>query len=131
MVNDRGLILELEERLAAATNASDVMEFDDLFADDALLMMPDRPIVNGREAIVAHQREFFKSIKARITSIVAEVEILDSIVYVRGAFNYSMTPKMGGEGVTMRGKYINLYKRDEMQQWRIWRSINNVDHPHD
>ncbi|MBN4064359.1 nuclear transport factor 2 family protein [Dehalococcoides mccartyi] len=131
MADDRAIILELEERYAAAINASDVMEFDDLFAEDAMLMLPDRPAVNGREAIVSHQREFFRSIKATIKSIVAEVEILDSIVYVRGAFNYGMAPKMGGEAVMMRGKYINLYKLDEMKQWRIWRSINNIDHPHD
>jgi uncharacterized protein (TIGR02246 family) len=131
MPDDRTIILELEERYAAATNASDLNEFDDLFAEDAMLMMPDRPAVNGRQAIVAHQREFFKSIKAGIKSVVVEIELLDGIVYVRGAFNYAMAPKMGGEAVKMRGKYINLYKRDEMKQWRIWRSISNIDHPHD
>ncbi|NQW21334.1 MAG: nuclear transport factor 2 family protein [Chloroflexi bacterium] len=131
MSDERSLILELEERYAGATNASDIHEFDDLFAEDAILMLPDRPAVNGREAIVAHQREFFRSIKASIKSVVAEIEILESIAYARGAFNYSMAPKMGGEAVTMRGKYINVYKRDEMKQWRIWRSINNIDHPHE
>lgn len=131
MSEDRSAILELEERYAAATNASDVDEFDDILADDAMLMMPDRPAVSGRDSIVAHQREFFRSIKASIKSVVAEIELLDSIVYVRGAFNYAMAPKMGGEAVKMRGKYINLYKRDEMKQWRLWRSINNIDHPHD
>ena len=54
MADDRSLILELEERYVATTNASDLMEFDDLFAEDALLMMPDRPAVQGRGAIVAH-----------------------------------------------------------------------------
>jgi uncharacterized protein (TIGR02246 family) len=131
MSEDRSAILELEERYAAATNSSDVDEFDDILADDAMLMMPDRPAVSGRDTIVAHQREFFRSIKASIKSVVAEIELLDSIVYVRGAFNYAMAPKMGGEAVKMRGKYINLYKRDEMKQWRLWRSINNIDHPHD
>lgn len=131
MADDRSLILELEERYVAATNDSDVMEFDDLFAEDALLMLPDRPAVQGREAIVAHYREFFRSIKARIASIVAEVEVFETIVYARGAFNYSMAPKMGGEPIVMKGKFINLYKKDEMDEWRIWRSINNIDHPHE
>ena len=131
MSEDRSAIFELEEQYAAATNSSDVDEFDDILADDAMLMMPDRPAVSGRDTIVAHQREFFRSIKASIKSVVAEIELLDSIVYVRGAFNYAMAPKMGGEAVKMRGKYINLYKRDEMKQWRLWRSINNIDHPHD
>ena len=131
MSDDRSLVLELEERYSAAINNADVYEFDDLFADDAILMLPDRPLVQGRESIVSHQREFFRSIKASIKSIVAEIEVLESIVYVRGAFNYAMAPKMGGEAVTMRGKFINLYKKDEMEQWRIWRSINNIDHPHE
>jgi len=131
MSDDRTEILELEERYSAAINASDVDEIDDLFAEDGILMLPDRPAVSGRESIVAHQREFFRSIKASIRSVVAEVEIFESIAYVRGAFNYAMAPKMGGEAVTMRGKFINLYKRDEIKQWRIWRSINNIDHPHD
>jgi hypothetical protein len=28
-------------------------------------------------------------------------------------------------------KCLNLYKPYGMKQWRIWRSINNIDHPHD
>ena len=131
MADDRSEVLELEQRYSAAINASDVDEIDDIFADDAILMLPDRPAVTGRDAIVAHQREFFRSIKASIKSVVVEIEVLESIVYVRGAFNYGIAPKMGGDTVVMRGKYLNLYKRDVMKQWRIWRSINNIDHPHD
>ena len=131
MADDRSMILELEERYIASTNASDLMEFDDLYAEDAILMMPDRPAVQGREAIVAHYREFFRSIKARIASVVAEVEVFETIIYARGAFNYSMAPKMGGEAIVMKGKFVNLYKKDEMDEWRIWRNINNIDHPHD
>ena len=96
-----------------------------------MLMMPDRPAVSGREAIVSHQREFFRSIKARIKSVVAEIEFTEPMVYCRGAFNYSMEPKMSGEAVVIRGKFINLYKRAEMKQRRIWRNIYNIDHPHD
>ncbi len=129
MADDRAEVLELEQRYSAAINASDVDEIDDLFADDAILMLPDRPAVTGRDAIVAHQREFFRSIKASIKSVVVEIELLELIVYVRGAFNYGIAPKMGGDPVVMRGKYLNLYKRDQMKQWRIWRSINNIDHP--
>jgi ketosteroid isomerase-like protein len=87
--------------------------------------------VSTRETIVAHQREFFRSIRARLVSVIAEIEVFETLVYVRGAFNYSMEPKLGGEPVVMKGKYINLYKRDEMDEWRIWRSINNIDHPQD
>jgi hypothetical protein len=38
---------------------------------------------------------------------------------------------MGGEAIVMKGKLINLYKKDGMKEWRIWRSINNIDHPHE
>ncbi|HIF71814.1 MAG TPA: nuclear transport factor 2 family protein [Dehalococcoidia bacterium] len=131
MADDRALIIELEERFVEATNKSDIQEFDDLFTEDAVLMLPDRPAVSTRETIVAHQREFFRSIRARLVSVIAEIEVFETLVYVRGAFNYSMEPKLGGEPVVMKGKYINLYKRDEMDEWRIWRSINNIDHPQD
>jgi len=131
MADDRALIIELEERFVEATNKSGVQELDELFAEDAVLLLPDRPAVNTREAIVAHYREFFRSIKARLVSVIAEIEVFETLVYVRDAFNYSMEPKLGGEAIVMKGKYINLYKRDEMNEWRIWRSINNIDHPHE
>ena len=131
MADDRTEVLELEVRYSAAINASDVDEIEDLFADDSILMLPDRLAVTGRDVIVAHQREFSRSIKASIKSVVVEVEVLESIVYVRGAFNYGIGPKMGGDTVVMRGKYLNLYKCDVMKQWRIWRSIYNIDHPHE
>jgi ketosteroid isomerase-like protein len=57
MSDEREIIIELEERFAATTNASDVREFEYLFTADAMLMMPDRPVVSGREAIVSHHRE--------------------------------------------------------------------------
>jgi ketosteroid isomerase-like protein len=58
MVDDRTEVLEFEQRYSATINASDVDEIDDLFADDAILMLPDRPAVTGRNAIVVHQQEF-------------------------------------------------------------------------
>ena len=41
MADDRSEVLELEQRYSAAINESDVDEIDDLFADDAILMLPD------------------------------------------------------------------------------------------
>lgn len=31
----------------------------------------------------------------------------------------------------MKGKFINLFKKDEMDNWAIWRNIYNTDHPVD
>ena len=108
MSDEREIIIELEERCAAATNAPDVCEFVDRFTIDAMLMMPDRPAVPVRGPIISHQREFFRSIEARIKSVVAEIEFTESMVYCRDAFNYSMEPKMGGGTLVMCGKCLNL-----------------------
>ena len=75
MPDDRALIHEIEERYVDAMNGAQVMEFDGIFADDAILMMPDRPAIAGREAIVAYYTEFFRSIKASLVSVVAEIEV--------------------------------------------------------
>ncbi len=129
MPDDRSFIFESEERYAAAINASDVDEIDDLFAEDAILRLPDRPVVSGRETIVTHQREFFRSVKAASNrSLLKSRSWNRSSAY--GCVQLSNGSEDGSEVVTMRGKYINLYKRDEMKHRRVWRSINNIDHPH-
>ena len=131
MPDDQQLIAELVERYAQATNDSDAQEFGDIYTEDAILMLPDRPAVVGRTAIVDHQREFFKSISARMATKISEIEIHDSVAYCRGIFVYAISPKYGGEPVQMKGKFINLFKKDEVDNWAIWRNIYNTDHPVD
>ncbi|MDP6665915.1 MAG: SgcJ/EcaC family oxidoreductase [Dehalococcoidia bacterium] len=131
MTADHDAITEIEERYVAATNASDVREFEDLYTEDGILMLPDRPAVEGREAIGHYLREFFKSISARMAMEIVEIEVHGSVAYCRGVFAYAISPKYGGEAVKMRGKFINLFKKDEIGQWTIWRNIYNTDHPVD
>lgn len=129
MTADHDAIVEIEKRYVTAINESDVQEFGALYAEDAILMLPDRPAMEGSEAITNYMREFFKSISARMAADVAEIEIHESIAYCRGIFAYAISPKYGGEAVKMKGKFINLFKRDEMGNWTIWRNIYNTDHP--
>ncbi len=129
--DDHDAITELVGRYAQATSKSDVQELDDILNEDAILMMPDRPAVVGRTAIVDHQREFFKSISARMAAKIEEIEVHETIAYCRGIFAYAISPKYGGEPVKMKGKFINLFKRDELGNWTIWRNIYNTDHPVD
>ena len=131
MADDQAVITELVDRYAHATTNSDLMELDDVLTEDAMIMLPDRPSLVGRTEIVDSQREFFKSISARMASKVEEVEIHDSLAYCRGIFAYSISPKFGGEAVKMKGKFIYLFKKDELGNWAIWRNIYNTDHPVD
>ncbi len=129
MTADHDAIVEIEKRYVTAINESDVQEFGALYAEDAILMLPDRPAIEGREAIADHMREFFNAISARMAADIAEIEIQEPIAYCRGIFAYAISPKYGGEAVKMKGKFINLFKRDEMGNWTIWRNIYNTDHP--
>lgn len=96
MHDDQELIAEPVERYAQATNDSDVQEFGDIYTEDAILMVPDRPAVVRRTAIVDHRlvsttrhaqrnvRGLFRRSPERPSSFVASSRSDLDPVWVRG-----------------------------------------------
>lgn len=124
---------QLRRRLEAAENAGDAEFICTMFADDAVLMVPNEPVQEGREACAAFIRDLLPSLceqfDRRISYTSAEIRLLDGFAFDRGHFSFSATPRAGGETTEAHGKYLWLYSRSGDGAWQLARVIASLDNP--
>jgi ketosteroid isomerase-like protein len=119
----RTRIREQNRQFTAAHVAGDVAAIDAMFLPDARSYPPGAPAAVGINAIHALTVDFLKAgvseFREETTAFYGNVE------YVVDEGTYTLTY---GEGVTERGKYINVWKQID-GSWRIQANIWNADPP--
>jgi len=121
---DMAAIKATSEALAAAAVANDAEALAATYTEDAILLPPNAPRVEGRAAI----QEYFSTFPT-VTSFeinVLEVGGVGDVVYVMGTF--SMGLDMGGEEpVIDTGKYLDIRKKQADGSWLFYRDMFNSD----
>jgi uncharacterized protein (TIGR02246 family) len=110
----------------SAANAGDAARWAALYTEDAVMMPPNSPIVEGRAAI----ESWLAMLPVKITDaagMALEVEGAGDIAYLRGT--YSMNLQIPGlpDPVAQRGKLLQIYARQPAGSWLLARDIWNVD----
>jgi len=95
--------------------------FVSLYAEDAILLLPGREPLVGREGVKA----FFASFKARgireIKLTTLEIEAFEDTAWERGS-----SEMVGPDGAMLgKGKYIVIWKR-AADGWKLYRDIVNA-----
>ena len=108
-------IAALREALEAAENASDADAAVALLTDDAVVMVPDFPVQEGRAACASFMREIMGWLTAHfvrhIAYVSAEVVVIDDMAFDRGTFVFTVSPRSGGDSTQVTGKYLWLLRR--------------------
>jgi uncharacterized protein (TIGR02246 family) len=95
-----------------------------LYTDDASMMPPNGPAVQGRQQI-----EKFLSSFPPISSFTFDIVDVDGrgdLAYVRGNYAMTLTPP-GGAPVNDRGKYVEIWRKQADGSWKIKWDIFNSD----
>ena len=100
-----------------AYNAGDADAIAALLTDDALVMPPNSPAVEGRSAIKAFYREQFANRVVPAKTDEREVIVFGEMTYRQGVYALALP-----DGSTEYGKFVELWKNDN-GQWRLHRSI--------
>ena len=58
-----------------------------------------------------------------------EVQVSGDLAVARGTYAATVTPKDGGEAISIDGKYMTLLKRQPDGSWKIYRDIYNSNVP--
>lgn len=128
---DASAIAAIRQSLEAAENASDADAALALLADDAVVMVPDFPVQEGKEACAVFLRDIMGWLATQfdrhITYESAEVAVVGELAMDRGAFAFTVVPKAGGPGEEVTGKYLWLLRRDAAASWRVSRLIVSRD----
>jgi ketosteroid isomerase-like protein len=97
------------------------------YAEDAKVLPPNMPAVEGRQAIkaMAAQSPPFKEFKLDIVSL----EGRGDLAYEYGTYTLAAAPPGSAAPVTDRGKYVAVWKKHADGTWKMIRDIYNSDLP--
>ena len=108
---------------AAAYNAKDAAKLGGLYAEDAVYMPPDKPMVKGRPNIEAMFKTEFQGGFTNMRLMPIESAIAGSQGFEAGTATVTAP---GGR--VENGKYLVVFKRVG-SDWKIAYDINNTDQP--
>ena len=124
-------IEDILRRIEVAENTGNSSEIVDMLAEDAVIMVPNQPVQEGRADCAAFVADvlagLLKEFDRRIVYTSAEVRIIGDIGFDRGSFTFTVAPRSGGEPSRETGKYLFLYSRAADSSWKIARAIVNLD----
>jgi uncharacterized protein (TIGR02246 family) len=124
---DTAAIRANTEKFIAAWNKGDSAAYGPMIADDAILIPPDGPLVNGRDAIMAAMAKDHDTTKYQQTATVDEVIVTGAHAYARGTWNLNPTAAAGADTKAENGRWSILYQRSADGTWLTSRWMWNQE----
>ena len=123
-------IQEAADALNKAFMAGEMGAFVDIYADDIVLLPPNRPAMVGKEAALEWAKSFYANFTAEEFATTTEEIVVDKDwAFARVSFTWKLVPKAGGEPVQDTVKGIVLWHRDPDGSWKRARVAWNSDSP--
>ena len=127
---DEAAIKEFDAQWSKAASAKDLDKMLSYYADDALVLQPNGPMVNSKDAV----RKIWKEVLAAPgfsggwTATKVEVAKSGEIGYVSGTWEFTMNGP-NGKLATERGKFVEVVRKQANGQWKCVVDIWNSDVP--
>jgi ketosteroid isomerase-like protein len=101
------------------------------YADDASVLMPNAPAINGKDAIRAAWKPVFDDPNLAFTFQGSRIEVAKSadLGYWQGTYTFTTTDPKTKRPVTDKGKYVEVYKKQADGTWKSVADIWNTDMP--
>ncbi len=122
---DRTAIRQGDENFVKLANAKDFKGAAALYAEDAILLLPNQAAVQGRAAI---QAALETSPVSNFQLQILEIEGGADLAYERGTYSETATP-IGAAPIEDRGKYLTIWRKQADGSWKMLRDIWNSDLP--
>jgi len=124
---DRQALTAIRQREEAAFSAGDIAAMNALFTDDALIMPPNEPAVQGSAARNAWLTALYDQVTVESTYLDAELTLAGDFAYETLVFTLAATPLAGGEPTVENGKGLHIYQRQADGSWKIALDVWNTD----
>jgi uncharacterized protein (TIGR02246 family) len=112
-------------QFVVAWNAGNDATLGTLVAEDAVLMEPDSPAIEGRDAILATMAEGYDIALMQQSATTDEVIVMGDYAYARGTWNLDLTSAATEDMGPENGKWSTLFRRGPDGAWQIWRWMWN------
>ena len=125
---DTRAINALIDQYTASHNSDDAATTVALWADDGVLMLPDQPAIEGKQAIKSFVEAAFKERTYKIVPTLLETQVAGDWAYVRVNFTGTITPK-SGKPMEISYKFLWICRRQRDGSWKIYRLMANSNNP--
>jgi uncharacterized protein (TIGR02246 family) len=110
--------------------ANDLAAFMSFVADDVVMAPPGEAPLHGRAQVRAWTDAFMQLFRtSSLTLSDKEVLVGDGFAVERGSYEWHLVPRQGGEPLTDRGSYMQVWTRTPDGQWRFAREVYNSSVP--
>jgi uncharacterized protein (TIGR02246 family) len=109
-----------------AFNAKDMTALAALYAEDAVWLRPNAPLIKGRSALEAAFKKQFTG-PAVLKLNPTESAIAGNYGFSVGTYTVTI-PESGGGSMTFAAKYLTVFERVG-NDWKIAYDMQNVDQP--
>jgi ketosteroid isomerase-like protein len=124
---DIASINRFNEQYLRAINAGDAQALSRLTDADHIMIAPNRPIIEGKEANDAANRGAYARFKIEEAWQPVETVVRDDLAYQRGTFTVTATPRDGGEPRETHGNFLRIYRRQSDGSWQMTRDMFSSD----
>ena len=101
------------------------------YADDAALLIPNMPLIKGKDAIQGSLQKMVadKNLALNFTPSYVEVSKAGDMAYTQGTYTLTVTDPKTKRAMTEKGKYVTVYKKQPDGSWLAVEDITNADAP--
>ena len=120
-------IKELHQAWSPAIVEQDFDTLIGLYTEDAIVLPPNGPKVQGRAAVLEWMKTLPTIADANLT--IEEIDGYGDLAFVRGAYFMMIMPEGSPEPIQDRGKFIEIRRKQPDGSWLMYRDIFNTDIP--
>ena len=125
---DETALRKLDDEWSKAAGAKDVEKTVSFYTDDALVMPPNSPVLQGKDAARAMWKGMFSVPGFGGGWKPTRVDVSGDLGYVTGSYEISETDA-SGKPMTDKGKYMEVWKRQADGSWKCVADMFNSDLP--
>jgi uncharacterized protein (TIGR02246 family) len=118
---DEKAIRDQETAAAQAWSAKDGDKIAALYADDATLMLPNTPVMTGKQAIGSGLKEALTDPNFALTIQNTSVDASKGgdLGFVRGSYTVVQSDQKTKKAMMEKGNYVIVYKKQADASWKI------------
>lgn len=103
-----------------AANSGDIDKLMSIIADNCVRIPPNAPPIIGKEAIRNDLQQMFDMYNLDGDEAVIEFYVSGDFAFSRGTWEYSLTPKAGGDSFKINGNMIDIYQKQPDGSLRLF-----------
>jgi uncharacterized protein (TIGR02246 family) len=101
------------------------------YTDDGNVMVPNSPVMTGKDAIVKGLKEALADPNWSLSLQTVQVEVSrgGDLGYVRGTYVLTNTDPAARKAVTEKGRFLTVFRKGADGSWKAVQDMNNAEAP--